>query len=74
MGDLDWEISKSKIYSLDLKSAYHQVPIQEETNHIQHLEPMINYTSFAEFLLESQMVLLASSEYNIIMKNNLCGI
>ena len=33
MDDLAQEIAKNKIYSLlDLKSAYHQIPIKEEAN------------------------------------------
>ena len=52
MGDLASETSQYKFYtSLDLKSAYHQIPIREEDN-IQPLKLMESATSFAEFPLD----------------------
>ena len=61
MEDLAQEIAKYKIYSsLELKNAYHQIPIKEEDKPMRHLKLMVNFTNFVEFLLELLMVLCVS--------------
>ena len=56
------EIAKGTVFSiLDLKSAYYQLPLCPETDHIQVLKPVASYTSIPVYGFESQTVFPTSN-------------